>query len=415
MALEEYVADANDVLRFKLVRGAEDLEDEAREFPPEMCHQIYGDNENIFGYRGLQIKLYMTAGTLGAFVSAKWDTKVDPLKTDGVTADDVVAPLVKVLAPGSFTTSREEFVTWLSAAAEAAFRPPGELLSSFALESAGGGRQFEVLLATEATPGLREYHERLQPWILFFIDAASYIDIDDDSWRFFLMFEKVSVGGEERRQVVGYLTVYEYYAYGRTTNHKRPRIAQMLVLPPFQRLGLGARLLDTVYQHYRSDRTVTDITVEDPSDNFVRLRDFVDTKNCLKLAAFGRAEVAGGFTEAMAEAAREELKICRKQARRVYEIVRLHYTSLADKQQYKEYRIDIKRRLNAPYQKEQSQLAKLQKALKPEEFAAAMVNVTNREQRLETLERQFCELEAHYRAVLEKVGPDTALLAAGAL
>lgn len=403
MALEEYVVDANDVLRFKLVRGAEDLEDEGTEFPPEMCHQIYGDNENIFGYRGLQIKLYMTAGTLKAFVSAKWDTKVDPLKTDGVTADDVVAPLVKVLAPGSFTTSREEFATSLSAAAEAAFRPPGELVTSFALEAAGGGRQFEVLLATEATPGLREYHERLQPWILFFIDAASYIDIDDDSWRFFLMFEKVTVGGEERRQVVGYLTVYEYYAYGRTTNHKRPRIAQMLVLPPFQRLGLGARLLDTVYSHYRSDRTVTDITVEDPSDNFVRLRDFVDTRNCLQMAAFGREAVAGGFTEAMAEAARAELKICRKQARRVYEIVRLHHTSLADKQQYKEYRIDIKRRLNAPYQKEQSQLAKLQKALKPEEFAAAMVNVTNREQRLENLERQFEELETHYKAVLEKV------------
>lgn len=403
MALEEYVVDANDVLRFKLVRGAEDLEDEGTEFPPEMCHQIYGDNENIFGYRGLQIKLYMTAGTLKAFVSAKWDTKVDPLKTDGVTADDVVAPLVKVLAPGSFTTSREEFATSLSAAAEAAFRPPGELVTSFALEAAGGGRQFEVVLATEATPGLREYHERLQPWILFFIDAASYIDIDDDSWRFFLMFEKVTVGGEERRQVVGYLTVYEYYAYGRTTNHKRPRIAQMLVLPPFQRLGLGARLLDTVYSHYRSDRTVTDITVEDPSDNFVRLRDFVDTRNCLQLAAFGKAAVAAGFTEAMAEAARAELKICRKQARRVYEIVRLHHTSLADKQQYKEYRIDIKRRLNAPYQKEQSQLAKLQKALKPEEFAAAMVNVTNREQRLENLERQFEELETHYKAVLEKV------------
>lgn len=134
------------------------------------------------------------------------------------------------------------------------------------------------------------------------------------------------------------------------------------MLPPFQRLGLGARLLDTVYSHYRfefyylltalcsllcslhlpsttrSDRTVTDITVEDPSDNFVRLRDFVDTRNCLQLAAFGKAAVAAGFTEAMAEAARAELKICRKQARRVYEIVRLHHTSLADKQQYKEYR-----------------------------------------------------------------------------
>lgn len=36
---------------------------------------------------------------------------------------------------------------------------------------------------------------------------------------------------------------------------------------------------------------MVDITVEDPSDNFVRLRDFVDTKNCLGLAAFAKQEV----------------------------------------------------------------------------------------------------------------------------
>jgi histone acetyltransferase 1 len=65
--------------------------------------------------------------------------------------------------------------------------------------------------------------------------------------------------------------------------------------------------------------------------------------------------------------------------------------------------VDVKRRLNAPYQKEQSQMAKLQKALKPEEFAAAMVNMTNREQRLESLDKQFLELETHYRSVLEKI------------
>ena len=29
---------------------------------------------------------------------------------------------------------------------------------------------------------------------------------------------------------------------------KRPRISQMLVLPPFQRRGLGAQLLNTVYR-----------------------------------------------------------------------------------------------------------------------------------------------------------------------
>lgn len=112
----------------------------------------------------------------------------------------------------------------------------------------------------------------------------------------------------------------------------------MLVLPPYQRLGLGAKLLDTVYHHYRADRSVLDITVEDPSDNFVRLRDFVDTKNCLKLAAYSEVAVAGGFSETMAEAARGELGLCRKQARRVYEIVRLRHTKEGDKEQYRDYR-----------------------------------------------------------------------------
>ena len=33
-----------------------------------------------------------------------------------------------------------------------------------------------------------------------------------------------------RYHTVGYSTVYEYYAYGREVNKKRPRIAQMVIL-----------------------------------------------------------------------------------------------------------------------------------------------------------------------------------------
>ena len=58
----------------------------------------------------------------------------------------------------------------------------------------------------------------------------------------------------------------------------------------------------SIYQHYFKDEKVVDITVEDPSEDFVRLRDFVDTKNCLKsVESFGSFEaVSGGFTDAMA-------------------------------------------------------------------------------------------------------------------
>jgi len=401
-ALADYVIDANEALSFRFVKNAEEFEkeDEKSRFPPEMTHQIYGDNENIFGYKDLKINLTMSSGSLYSYINYTYSGKVDPAKTDGVTPDDVVTPLIKILAPGSFTESKEEFTKHLASTDETGFRPMGEMVHSFK----SNDKTFEVYKCDESTPRFREYHERLQAWIMFYIDAASYIDIDDDSWRFFLLFEKHgAAGGEQHYAVAGYLTAYEYYAYGREKNMKRPRISQMLVLPPYQRQGLGASLLNTLYRNYVADSAVVDITVEDPSDNFVRLRDFVDTQNCIKLEAFSKDKVLAGYTPEMAKAAATELKLCKKQSRRVYEIIRLSYTSLQDTTLYKSYRVDVKRRLNAPYQREQSQLEKLRKALKPEEFAAAMVNITDREQRLEMLNKQFTDLENHYRKVLDKI------------
>ena len=55
-ALADFVCDGNEALEFRLVKTREDLEDEEKAFKPEMCHQIYGDNENIFGYKGLKVK-----------------------------------------------------------------------------------------------------------------------------------------------------------------------------------------------------------------------------------------------------------------------------------------------------------------------------------------------------------------------
>ena len=51
---------------------------------------------------------------------------MDPSKTDGVTADSVTAPLVKILAPNSFTMHKEDFVASLTSEAELNFTPPGE-------------------------------------------------------------------------------------------------------------------------------------------------------------------------------------------------------------------------------------------------------------------------------------------------
>ncbi len=121
------------------------------------------------------------------------------------------------------------------------------------------GRVFELYFCEGSEPGFREYHRKMQPWIMFYIDAASYIDADDDRWKYFVMYErfKDANSGGQRYAFAGYTTVYQYYAY---PTHVRPRISQMLVLPPFQKQGLGAKMLDAVQAHYWKDDKVVDIT-----------------------------------------------------------------------------------------------------------------------------------------------------------
>ena len=127
----------------------------------------------------------MSSSSLRSFVHVEYDEKVDPSKTDGVTADNVTAPLVKILAPNSFTMHKEDFVASLNSEAELNFTPPGEKvpdkfsdqvfhfclgrqhlstqLSSFLVDRVDGGqREFEIFLASEASHGLREFHERIQ-------------------------------------------------------------------------------------------------------------------------------------------------------------------------------------------------------------------------------------------------------------
>lgn len=49
--------------------------------------------------------------------------------------------------------------------------------------------------------------------------------------------------------------------------------------------------------------------MEDPSDDFARLRDFVDTKNCLSLDSFSKSKLNEGFSQAMVEEAQKKLKL----------------------------------------------------------------------------------------------------------
>lgn len=395
--LAEYKCNTNEAICLKLVRFAEDVDDESTTFHPEYSHQLYGDDEVAFGYKGLQIQLYYTAGNLSTLFKVKYTSKVT--ETFGCVQPDDVEGKIREIIPLGFSSNTDDFISLLEK--EANFKPFGSLLHTYKVHNVEEGADFTYLIhkADISCPGFREHHERLQTFLMWFIETASFIDVDDDHWDFFLVFEKYNKDGETLYATVGYMTVYNYYVYPDKT---RPRVSQMLILPPFQGEGHGAQLLETVHRFYCNLPKVQDITAEDPSDNYVKLRDFVLVKLCMDLPSFSTEKLPLGFSEEMATEAREKLKINKKHARRVYEILRLRNTDMSNEEKAREFRLEVKKRLFGPYRKNQRELTKMHKCLSPEELASHSSQMDTKLQH-EELEKSYQDVLAEYRRVLERL------------
>lgn len=390
---------ANDVIFFKLVRNADDLDvtSKANTFHPEFTHQIFGEHESIFGYRDLRINIYYTSSTLKRMVTMTYSEKSDPAKADGVEADPVL-PVIAEKVPGEITNNIDEFSKLLSQ--EDSFKPIGKKTNQMTVNAANGEpeRVYETYQCKIDDPGFAEYHSRMESWLLWFIDAASYIDTDDDRWDFHVLYEKTpalssnghsngSSGDHARYHFVGYCTTYRYFAY---PDQIRPRISQFLILPPFQRQGLGAFMLQSIYNYYLQQPNILDMTVEDPADNFVRLRDFVDCVNCSKLSSYSKESLLQGWSDSMAKEAQEKLRLNKKQARRIYEILKLKTIDRTNVEVYRNFRLEVKRRLNAPFVKMN------RKACTDQPEASADL-------RLEELKNLYNEVEQEYLETIEKL------------
>ncbi|CAF3649431.1 unnamed protein product [Rotaria sp. Silwood1] len=71
---------ANEVISFKLIRSEKDLNNEENEFAPEFTHQIFGENERIFGYKNLNIDIYCLSSSLNFYLNIDYDEKINPKK-----------------------------------------------------------------------------------------------------------------------------------------------------------------------------------------------------------------------------------------------------------------------------------------------------------------------------------------------
>ncbi|GAA56184.1 histone acetyltransferase 1 [Clonorchis sinensis] len=183
-----------------------------------------------------------------------------------------------------------------------------------------------------------DYHKKMESFLLFFVDGASAIPTDDTQWCYYTLFEVIDPQQDGEAYLyafIGYMTIFKFYAY---PANLRPRLSQVLILPPFRNNGHASELLQTFYRDFVHVPNVRDITgkVEDPSDDFRRIRDFIDCKRCLEqteiMDLLKQATANGSSLTipqkscylAFRDKAQQCLKLSRCQAKRVYEILQLH-------------------------------------------------------------------------------------------
>lgn len=271
-------------------------------------------------------------------------------------------------------------------------------------------KKYQIFHANAETSNFKNFQARMQTLIMWFIESATMIDYEDPRWDFFLIFEKFnpstindseapSISTEDRYYFAGYATVYRYYAY---PDKMRPRVSQMLLLPPYRRNHLGTTLLQSIYDYYKKLPATLDITAEDPDEEFIAMRDYLDCVNCMKLPTFQPDNLKLGWSEKLAKESQEKLRLCQRQTRKIYEILKLRSIDESNEEEIRSYRLEIKNRLNIPHRRLILDCDKVEKKgyELPEEMRQQRDN-----QKLvaATLEENYQELIKQYKHTIEKL------------
>ena len=300
---------ANDAVTIALCAATKDGPKPLKSFHPQFTYSIFGDDEQIFGYKGLKVNLRYRANDMRPHLSI---SHIQKFETVGDTeATDVKEVLKNHLPPIAFSTDKD-FVD-STKLTKPEWTPPGTLHKT--IEDATG--TYEIWKGTLDDPAVKQLVTRVQIMVPMFIEGGTYIGgenalEDDDRWTVFLLYKKEKANLENRPPYVfvGYSTVYRFFYFTKRQQPTPPpadredvelplngnfdlmslpcrsRLSQFLILPAFQGQGNGERLYKTIFEFYSKHPETKELTVEDPNEAFDVLRDLCDLDYVDSLAEF---------------------------------------------------------------------------------------------------------------------------------
>lgn len=310
---------ANHVFTISLVAKTEDGPPKPiASFQPTWTYPIFGDEEKIYGYKGVKINLRYNASDMRPHFS---HTKSQTVPMDIAEGDltDIKEDVKPFLPTGTYTgryvgprrTDDNTVAFGKKADFDAAvnsvpndWKPPGKLIETS--EAANG--TYEIWMGRLDDPAVLQIVRRIQILVSLFIEGGSPIRTESseedeadylDRWTVFFLYHKQPVPnqpGQFSYVFAGYSTVYRLYILQpptepATSNFELPsepipfsdfpcrsRISQFIILPPYHKKGNGMRLYSRIYKTLLDDKTTFEITVEDPNEDFDVVRDMADMK-----------------------------------------------------------------------------------------------------------------------------------------
>ncbi|KAL5604466.1 hypothetical protein BROUX41_002435 [Berkeleyomyces rouxiae] len=263
-------------------------------FKPTFTHQLFGEQEQIFGYKGLKTDIQVLEHCPRTRITIKYDKKFP--KQGDVEADDVEDVWREIIDEDAFV-DEETYLNKAKAVEQQ--KPAGELCHSGEIAPSSN---YEVWHGRLSTPAVYESFTAMDFLSPLLIDGGSTITESPDlstnhNWRIFSVYRK-DASTKDRHSLVGYATVYTLYHFspdykpsfpagsgtesedqGAKADADEPctrRIAQFVVLPPYQNQGVGQFLYAAIYNHYYKDASTKRLIVESPSNDFDDLRDVSD-------------------------------------------------------------------------------------------------------------------------------------------
>ncbi|KAL1305898.1 hypothetical protein AAFC00_004043 [Neodothiora populina] len=307
--VDDWSSNTTDACNIIFFRGKNEL---AR-FSPACTYPIFGEEEAVFGYKGLDISLSFASHNLKPHVSISWDEKWED--RGEIKASDVRAALADFLPESAFED--ESLPTDLSESEAAEFSPPGVRIEPYSI----GGRNYEIWCARLVDPLAREMMENAQVLVPLFIEGGTELQMDHDwineRWKIFFLYEICDKSpGTSPYSMVGFATSYQAFSLPDRSSPaaglvnllesegpdsildlwspedteakmrasrsstldlpSRERISQFIILPPYQGSGHGPQLYNKMYTFLIARNNVFELTVEDPNEAFDDMRDACD-------------------------------------------------------------------------------------------------------------------------------------------